>query len=719
MPGKTSNKSKGRKSPATKNTGAKGRSASGENGLDPDLEEDVDRFMKNRNKNLFADDDAVGSDGEEEEEEEIMGIGGDDDDEDDDDEEQPLLDSDMEGEEEDEEDEEEGWGKRRSDYYDADEADDSEAEAEEEKEALRLRAKQSASLRAEDFGEDEVASDDDEDTIAAAVAASDKPGSKKAKKDDKNTKASPADKKGKKDKKVKKAEPVQDDDDEDLLLLDGDGAAAMVEKVERDLAGLSKEERRAILENDSPELMALLADLRRHLAEVRQRLLPLREKVRSGAVPTGSGVSYLELRLQILLSYCTNVAFYLVLKAEGKSVRSHPVIEQLVELRTLMDKMRPLDAKLRYQMDKLLKAPAQGEEATGDALRFKPNPDALAAAEGLAAADEEDMEDAAEAGGVDGVYRPPRIAAAHFEDKAEARERRAKEKRARKAARSELVSALREEFEDTPAEMPSIGSFAQYKDAEEDHRTKFEEDNFMRLAVTKKDRARRNEARRKVDQGGGLNELFETFDDLGGLDEGGTGKESTRALKKRSLKEYMDSQDQDRRNAKRKELSGEADVPARDRQALVRDAERRRQGIEMAKRARNGGGGSDSDGGGGGSDFGEEDDLYREVAQSKATKKAEKKERYTRTPAPYREEAEVEEDGRRGADRAIVGNRGLVPHRSKDKKNPRLRHRNKFEKAKVKERTSMYGRQKRQDGDRSYAGEATGIKPNIARSRKL
>ena len=33
--------------------------------------------------------------------------------------------------------------------------------------------------------------------------------------------------------------------------------------------------------------------------------------------------------------------------------------------------MRPLDAKLKYQMDKLLRAPLAGAGAAGDALRFR------------------------------------------------------------------------------------------------------------------------------------------------------------------------------------------------------------------------------------------------------------------------------------------------------------------------------------------------------------
>lgn len=37
------------------------------------------------------------------------------------------------------------------------------------------------------------------------------------------------------------------------------------------------------------------------------------------------------------------------------NVKGHPVVEQLVRIRTLLEKLRPLDAKLKYQIEKLLK----------------------------------------------------------------------------------------------------------------------------------------------------------------------------------------------------------------------------------------------------------------------------------------------------------------------------------------------------------------------------
>lgn len=148
-------------------------------GLPSELEEDVDKYVEGRNKIMMGRDD---EDQDEDEDMEgldggqgqvIVGLGdeADDDDEDDD----SYDDSDdagvtreglREGIESDEEEKgEEGWGKKKGDYYDVDEMEDSEAEEEEEKEVMRIRARQSEALRSADFGEDEVESDEGEDTL--------------------------------------------------------------------------------------------------------------------------------------------------------------------------------------------------------------------------------------------------------------------------------------------------------------------------------------------------------------------------------------------------------------------------------------------------------------------------------------------------------------------------------------------------------------------------
>ena len=88
-----------------------------------------------------------------------------------------------------------------------------------------------------------------------------------------------------------------------------------------------------------------------------------------------------------MLNYVMNVCYYLVMKAEGKSIAQHPVVQHLVEMRVYMEKMNPLENKLKYQIDKLLRTASKGEaageddvmqlegeeEEEEDAMSFRPN----------------------------------------------------------------------------------------------------------------------------------------------------------------------------------------------------------------------------------------------------------------------------------------------------------------------------------------------------------
>jgi hypothetical protein len=77
----------------------------------------------------------------------------------------------------------------------------------------------------------------------------------------------------------------------------------------------------------------LLEELKAKAEELREKALPVLASVRAGDLPTSTGVSFLEVKYQLLLSYIGHILFYLLLKAEGKSVKDHPVMDQLHHIR--------------------------------------------------------------------------------------------------------------------------------------------------------------------------------------------------------------------------------------------------------------------------------------------------------------------------------------------------------------------------------------------------
>eukprot|EP00927_Polykrikos_kofoidii_P072894 TRINITY_DN68972_c0_g1_i1.p1 TRINITY_DN68972_c0_g1~~TRINITY_DN68972_c0_g1_i1.p1 ORF type:complete len:639 (+),score=178.09 TRINITY_DN68972_c0_g1_i1:105-2021(+) len=124
--------------------------------------------------------------------------------------------------------------------------------------------------------------------------------------------------------------------------------------VERDLTQLSDGKKRAIMKKEAPELVPLLEDFQAKLSSLKQ-MLPLLAPVALKNIPA-SGVAFLEAKASLLLNTLANISFYLLTRAEGGSIRSHPVISQLVWLRSLHGKLGSIDKKLKQKMRKATKA---------------------------------------------------------------------------------------------------------------------------------------------------------------------------------------------------------------------------------------------------------------------------------------------------------------------------------------------------------------------------
>lgn len=73
--------------------------------------------------------------------------------------------------------------------------------------------------------------------------------------------------------------------------------------------------------------------------------------------------------------------------------------------------------------------------------------------------------------------------------------------------------------------------------------------------------------------------------------------------------------------------------------------------------------------------------------------------------------------GERAISKTIMKNRGLVAHKSKLNRNPRVKKREQYRKALVRRKGHV--RDVRTDEGHRYGGEETGIKSGLSRSRKL
>ncbi|MBZ3879383.1 Something about silencing protein 10 [Sciurus carolinensis] len=135
-------------------------------------------------------------------------------------------------------------------------------------------------------------------------------------------------------------------------------------RVVKDLAKVSVKEKLKMLRKESPELLELIEDLKVKLTEVKDELEPLLQLVEQRIIPSGKGSKYLRTKYNLYLNYCSNISFYLILKARRVPAHGHPVIERLVTYRNLINKLSVVDQRLSSEIRHLLK---------GDAVKKEPN----------------------------------------------------------------------------------------------------------------------------------------------------------------------------------------------------------------------------------------------------------------------------------------------------------------------------------------------------------
>ncbi|KAJ8901418.1 hypothetical protein NDN08_007264 [Rhodosorus marinus] len=297
--------------------------------VEPSVEvgDEVDEFVSRREEVRLG---GRGLDEEESEEEvdetPVMGLEGEDGSQEDDD---------------DDDDEEEAWKKKKL-YYGGDNvdynlmsSDEEDALEEEEHEALRLQNKEAEELEEEDFAGQDVGEDSEE--------SAEKSDERQDEKDNIHEQATVME-------SVRKAlGTVSDDEDKDASNSDEQSLEVFTrEGLQKSAKStLSQAEKLRIVEEKSPELIGLLAELKQSA----QVLRSLSDKTDKLSQPE-------TLFQHALINYCVNILFYLRLKSEGGDVRSHPVIGQLLEMNRQISRLK----KIAAISPELLEAVSSDEE---------------------------------------------------------------------------------------------------------------------------------------------------------------------------------------------------------------------------------------------------------------------------------------------------------------------------------------------------------------------
>lgn len=248
---------------------------------------------------------------------------------------------------------------------------------------------------------------------------------------------------------------------------------------------------------DLPQAVKLLKEMNTNVQQVSQLVDNMLARVRNGEVSTDNGLSFLEMKYQMLLSYLINLTYIVLRKCSGERIESDPSIDRLVEIRTVLEKIRPIDSKLKYQIDKLVKTAVIGTVTEDDPQSYHANPDNLVSKideNGENTSDGSDDEDSRkEKSNKANIYVPPKLAAVHFDESTSKvdNERKNKERSKKQFLNSSVMRELREEYSEAPLEVTTGNHVKHSISKYEQEKTEYEENYLTRLPVTKAEKNRR------------------------------------------------------------------------------------------------------------------------------------------------------------------------------------------------------------------------------------
>lgn len=245
---------------------------------------------------------------------------------------------------------------------------------------------------------------------------------------------------------------------------------------------------------DLPQAVKLFKEMNANVQQVSQLVDNMLVRVKSGEITTDKGLSYLEMKYQMLLSYLINLTYIVLRKCSGERIESDPSIDRLIEIRTVLEKIRPIDSKLKYQIDKLVKTAVVGVTSEDDPQMYHANPDNLVSKINVS---EEESSDASEGEkektSKSNIYVPPKLAAVHFDEATSRKdsEKKNKEKSRKQLLNSSVMRELREEYSEAPIEVTTGNHVKHSISKYEQEKTEYEENYLTRLPVTKAEKNRR------------------------------------------------------------------------------------------------------------------------------------------------------------------------------------------------------------------------------------
>lgn len=247
-------------------------------------------------------------------------------------------------------------------------------------------------------------------------------------------------------------------------------------------------------------------------------------------------MSYLPAKQLILLQSLQQIAFFSLLKLQATPLESYPeLLDDLISTRLVMEKFRPLDVKMQYQLERLTRM-AQSNEVQ-EPTQYRPRPDLLE----KTLTTEKEL-DKIEGNNKPEVYKPAKINPVYIETKGSEKAKKELDRQKIRLQKSALIQEMQRESLGAPVEISMRPRYDTRLEEEDKRIEKYEEDALHRVTLSKKDRKRRkallkeammNQVRNSAD--------FRIMEEVIKMQEGTAKQEKERQEQNKKLRQLLKS----------------------------------------------------------------------------------------------------------------------------------------------------------------------------------
>ncbi|XP_026465732.1 LOW QUALITY PROTEIN: something about silencing protein 10-like [Ctenocephalides felis] len=125
--------------------------------------------------------------------------------------------------------------------------------------------------------------------------------------------------------------------------------------VKTDISKLSTRQKQQLFLKESPEFPGLVEDFENKMEHLQKYLVPIKKLHEDGELPDSPAIDFVLCQHNLILNYCNNILFYLLLKSKRIPVQNHPVVKRLYQFRQLTLKLEPIfEEVIRDQIEDIL-----------------------------------------------------------------------------------------------------------------------------------------------------------------------------------------------------------------------------------------------------------------------------------------------------------------------------------------------------------------------------